>query len=230
MSDVRNHHRQIRSFVRREGRLTPAQERALEALLPRYGMPAPDKDVDLKAIYGRPPKLTVEIGFGNGDLLAELAAREPASDFLGIEVHRPGVGRLLNRVHEEGLDNVRVSVFDAVEVMGRQIPDASLERVLIYFPDPWPKKRHHKRRLIQPPFAALLTRKLQAGGRLHLATDWEDYAHHMIEVLDACKALSNTAGPGGFVPRPPERPLTKFEQRGQRKGHDVWDLMYTRAR
>ncbi|MEA5446123.1 tRNA (guanosine(46)-N7)-methyltransferase TrmB [Gammaproteobacteria bacterium AB-CW1] len=222
------HHRPIRSFVRREGRLTPAQARAMEELFPRYGLAFEPRPVDWAALFRRQAPVTMEIGFGNGELLATLAAQHPDRNFLGIEVHRPGVGRLLNQLEEEGLDNVRVSTHDAVEVLREQIAEASLDRLLIFFPDPWPKKRHHKRRLVQPGFAEMAARRLAPGGRLHLATDWEDYKNHILEVLDACPLLENTAGPGGTVPRPDDRPVTHFERRGQRKGHGVWDLVYTR--
>jgi tRNA (guanine-N7-)-methyltransferase len=226
--NTQRHLRPIRSFVRREGRLTPAQERAMTELYPRYGLPFEKSLVDFAALFGREAPVTLEIGFGNGELLATLATQHPERNFLGIEVHRPGVGRLLNQIEEEGLENVRVSTHDAVEVLREQIPEGSLDRLLIFFADPWPKKRHHKRRLIQPPFAELAASRLSPGGRLHLATDWEDYKDHMLEVLDACPQLSNTAGPGGTVPRPEDRPETHFERRGQRKGHGVWDLVYLR--
>ncbi len=223
------HQRRVRSFVRREGRLTPGQKRALEEMLPQYGLPAPPEVIDPIAVFGRRAPLTVEVGFGNGEVLAHLAATHPERDFIGIEVHRPGVGRLLRRVREEGLENVRVSTGDASEVLEQQFAPASIDRLLIFFPDPWPKKRHHKRRLIQPDFAALVAERLNPGGHVHLATDWEDYKDHMLEVLDACPGLRNAAGTGGTVPRPADRPVTHFEQRGQRKGHGVWDLVYERV-
>ncbi|MDQ2070611.1 tRNA (guanosine(46)-N7)-methyltransferase TrmB [Natronospira bacteriovora] len=229
MTDEKKFLRPIRSFVRREGRLTPAQERAMAELYPRYGLSFEKAPVDLAALFGREAPVTLEIGFGNGELLATLAAQHPERNFLGIEVHRPGVGRLLNRVEEEGLENVRVSTHDAVEVLREQIPENSLDRLLIFFADPWPKKRHHKRRLIQPAFAELAARRLADDGQLLLATDWEDYKNHMLEVLDACPMLENTAGPGGTVPRPDDRPVTHFERRGVRKGHGVWDLVYRKS-
>lgn len=223
------HQRRVRSFVLREGRLTPGQKRALEEMLPRYGLPDPPERIDPSAVFGRRAPLTVEVGFGNGDVLAHLAAAHPERDFVGIEVHRPGVGRLLRHVRDAGLENLRVSTRDAVEVLEQQLPAGSIDRLLIFFPDPWPKKRHHKRRLIQPGFAEMAASRLAPDGRLHLATDWEDYRDHMLDVLDACPALVNTAGPGGTVARPADRPVTHFEQRGQRKGHGVWDLVYEKA-
>lgn len=207
--------------------MTDAQRRAIAELWPRYGIEEGDAPIDVSALFGRRAPVTLEIGFGMGDALAALAARHRERDFLGIEVHRPGVGRLLARLAEAGLENVRVSVADAKEVLEQRLPDSSLDAVLIYFPDPWPKKRHHKRRLVQPEFAALLRRKLRMGGELHLATDWEDYAHHMLAVLDAAEGFENLAGPGGFSERG-ERPLTKFEARGERLGHGVWDLHFRR--
>ncbi|HXH02607.1 MAG TPA: tRNA (guanosine(46)-N7)-methyltransferase TrmB [Candidatus Competibacteraceae bacterium] len=228
MTETPQHHRQIRSFVRREGRLTPAQQRAMETLWARLGLAAGAELLDLDRIFGRAAPRILEIGFGNGECLASMAQAQPECDFLGIEVHRPGVGHLLLRLEQLGLSNVRVLCADAVEALGGRFPDASLDRIQIYFPDPWPKKRHHKRRLIQPQFVALLARKLKPGGRLHLATDWEHYAQHMLEVLNAAPEFVNTADDGGFVPRPDYRPLTKFERRGLGLGHGVWDLLFER--
>lgn len=223
-----DHPRRIRSFVRREGRLTPSQQRALDELLPRYGL-APDAPLDLEAVFGRNAPCTLEIGFGNGDSLAAMAAATPEQDFIGIEVHRPGVGHLLRLIAERELTNVRVICADAVEVLRTAIPDAGLARVLLFFPDPWPKKKHHKRRILQPDFVALVARKLAPGGIFHLATDWEDYARQMLEVMEASPDFGNQAGPGRFAERPADRPLTRFEQRGQRLGHGVWDLLYHRS-
>ena len=221
--------RPIRSFVRREGRITKAQERALTELWPRYGVDAGDAPLDLCALFGRKAPVHVEIGFGNGDVLAAMAARHPEYDYLGIEVHRPGIGALLRRLEAAGLGNARVMRADAEEVLARNIPDAALSAVNIFFPDPWPKKRHHKRRLIQPEFAELVRRKLQPGGMLHLATDWRDYAEQMLDVLSQTPGFENTAAAGAFAPRPEERPLTKFEQRGKRLGHEVYDLSFRRS-
>ncbi len=218
--------RRIRSFVRREGRLTPAQRRALEELLPRYGVPG-HGPLDPAALFGRRAPLTVEVGFGNGEVLAALAQAHPERDHLGIEVHRPGVGRLLNRVHGLGLSNVRVAVDDAMEVLPR-LPEGSIDLLLVFFPDPWHKKRHHKRRLVNAEFARLAASRLRPGGHLHLATDWEDYARQMLEVLGAEPALRNLSPTGDFVPRPDSRPVTRFEARGRRLGHEVFDLLYER--
>lgn len=220
--------RRIRSFVRREGRLTPGQARALEKWLPAYGIPEDGGVQDLAALFGRVAPVLLEVGFGNGDALLEMAAKHPEWNFIGIEVHRPGVGRLLMHAGEQGLSNIRVSSRDAVEVLEHQLPDASLERVMLYFPDPWHKKRHHKRRIVQPAFAQLVARKLQPGGEFHLATDWENYAEHMLDVMENAPDFENAAGKGAFSPRPADRPLTRFERRGQRLGHGVWDLVYRR--
>jgi tRNA (guanine-N7-)-methyltransferase len=219
------HRRRVRSFVRRPGRLTPGQQRALDKLLPRYGI-GPDC-ADLRTVFERQAPLVVEIGFGNGQALAWMAANEPDKNFVGIEVHEPGVGRLLRSVEEAGLDNVRVCMRDAVEVLREQGLPASLGEVRIYFPDPWPKKRHHKRRLIQPPFLELLATRLVPGGRLHLATDWAPYAEWMVEALSAVPAFTLEGNP--FVERPAWRPRTHFEQRGQRKGHEIFDIVCRRS-
>jgi tRNA (guanine-N7-)-methyltransferase len=221
-------HRPIRSFVRREGRITPAQRRALDELWPRYGVPAGEGPLDPAALYGRVAPLELEIGFGNGEALAALAAAHPERDYLGLEVHRPGVGALLARLAAAGLTNVRVAAEDAAAFVARRLPDGALAAAYLFFPDPWPKKRHHKRRLVQAPFAALLARKLAPGGVLRLATDWPDYAAHMLAVLAAEPALENLAADGGYAPRPEERPLTKFERRGLRLGHPVRDLAFRR--
>jgi len=218
--------RRIRSFVLRQGRMTFGQSRALKELLPRYTAPAGPLDFD--ALFGRRAHRTLEIGFGDGHNLAELARRHPEQDFLGIEVHKPGVGRLLLSLEAEDLQNVRVIDDDALQVLEERVPDASLDTLLIYFPDPWPKKRHHKRRLVQPESVDLFARKLKSGGRLHLATDWEDYARHALEVLEAAAGFVNNAADGGYVARPAERPQTKFEQRGLRLGHAVFDLVFAR--
>jgi len=218
--------RTVRSFVRRAGRITPGQQRALDTLWPRYGLEFEPQVADPAAWFGNTRPLTLEIGFGNGDSLLEIARTNPERNFLGIEVHRPGVGKLLMSLEQAGIGNVRIICHDAVEVLRQQIPDGSLDRVLVFFPDPWPKKRHHKRRLIQPEFVSLLARKLRRGGRLHMATDWENYAEQMLEVMQASPEFENARAGGGFSQRPPDRPLTKFEQRGQRLGHGTWDLVF----
>ncbi len=220
--------RRIRSFVRREGRITPAQELALRELWPLYGIENGDDPIDTTQVFGREAATIMEVGFGNGATLTELAASEPACNFLGVEVYRPGVGRLLRALRQHGLTNVRVFCDDAFEVLSRRIANRSLTKLLIFFPDPWQKKRHHKRRLIQPEFARLATEKLVEGGTLHVATDWEDYAEHILKVLEAERGLRNLAGDGRYVPRPKYRPLTKFERRSQVLGHPVRDLLFAR--
>lgn len=220
--------RAIRSFVLRQGRLTEAQDRAFELHWPRYGLEPLGTPRDFDAVFGRHADRVLEIGFGNGEALRFAAGNEAARDFIGIEVHRPGVGRLLNALADDGADNVRIYNHDAVEVLERDIADASLDEVRIWFPDPWPKKRHHKRRLVSPAFVRLLARKLRPGGLLHLATDWEAYAEHMWDVLDADHHFDNEAGARGWFARPAWRPETHFEARGVRLGHGVWDLLYRR--
>lgn len=219
--------RRIRSFVRREGRLTTGQQRALDQLWPLYGI-EPDQPLELAAIFGRQAPCTLEIGFGNGASLAAMAEAAPEQDFIGVEVHRPGVGHLLQEIESRQLHNLRVLCTDAVEVLERQIPDASLHRVLLFFPDPWHKKKHHKRRILQRHFIDLLARRLQPGGRFHMATDWQDYAEHMLAEMEQATAFRNTAGAGQYAEQPAYRPTTKFERRGRRLGHGVWDLVYER--
>jgi len=218
----------IRSYVLRAGRMTGSQQRGLEENWPRWGLAYADGVLDFDATFGRGGPRVLEVGFGMGTSLLEMAAAAPATNFIGVEVHPPGVGKLLRGMGEQGVENIRVYRHDAVDVLRDCIPDASLDAVHIYFPDPWHKKRHHKRRLIQPPFVALVTGKLKPGGVLHLATDWQNYAEQMMEVLSAAEGLSNANGTGQFAPRPAHRPLTKFEQRGARLGHGVWDLVFTR--
>ncbi|PNS07381.1 tRNA (guanosine(46)-N7)-methyltransferase TrmB [Solilutibacter silvestris] len=221
-------HRRIRSFVLRQGRFTPAQQKAFDDQWPRFGLDYSGQPRDFDAVFGRHAPRIVEIGFGNGEALRYSAALDPARDHIGIEVHAPGVGRLLNALAADDAKNVRLYHHDAVEVLENEIADASLDEIRIYFPDPWHKKRHGKRRLVNTEFAALLVRKLAADGRLHLATDWPDYAEQMWDVLDATPGLVNRAGPRGQPPRPAWRPQTHFETRGQRLGHPVFDLIYDR--
>lgn len=215
--------------MKRAGRLTPSQARALEELWPRFGIDPPAAPLELEAVFGRAAPRTLEIGFGNGDNLAELAARHPERDYLGVEVHDPGVGHLLLRIEREGLQNIRLARHDAVEVVNRWLPPASLDEVLVFFPDPWHKKRHHKRRLVQPGFLAQLARVMAPGARLHLATDWAPYAEQMLEVCEASPDFANTLPGGSYAPRPETRPLTKFERRGLKLGHEVFDLLYRRC-
>jgi tRNA (guanine-N7-)-methyltransferase len=217
----------IRSYVVRAGRMGPGQARALATLAPRYVVPCRRDAIDFAALFGRVAPVVVEIGFGMGAATAAIAAARPDLDFLGIEVHPPGVGALLQRIGEAGLGNVRIVQHDAVEVIESMIAPASLAAVHVFFPDPWPKKRHHKRRLIQPPFVRLLASRLAAGATLHCATDWEPYAEQMLAVLAAEPQLANAAG-SGYAERPATRPLTKFEQRGIERGHGVRDLVFTK--
>ena len=218
--------RPIRSYVLRQGRTTPAQRRALDALFPRYGIEFKSEFLDPVAVFGRKAPLVLEIGSGMGESTAEIAKAHPETDFIAIEVHGPGVGSLLNRIETEKLTNLRMVRHDAVEVLEHMIPDAALAGIHLFFPDPWPKKRHHKRRLVQPAFVALAARKLAAGGYLHAATDWPEYAAQMLAVFSAEPMLQNTVR--GFAPRPAMRPLTKFERRGLAIGHAVSDLVFRR--
>ena len=222
--------RPIRSFVLRQGRLTEAQERAFAELWPRYGVErSPGEALDLPALFGNDQPVYLEIGFGNGETLAEIAARHPEHNYLGVEVHGPGVGHLLLEIERRGLNNLRLVRQDAVDLLDSGLAPASLAGVYLLFPDPWPKKRHHKRRLLNPAFVTRLARVIRPAGLFHAATDWEPYAQQMLEVLTAAgDQFHNTAGPGQFAPRPADRPLTKFERRGQGLGHGVWDLIFTR--
>ncbi len=221
--------RPIRSFVRREGRLTPGQQKALDELWPAFGIDDTQEPINLETLFSRDAPVVLEIGFGNGASLAEMAQAQPEQNFIGIEVHRPGVGQLLNSIQTMELSNVRVACTDAVELLRNRIPDKSLDRVQIYFPDPWHKKRHHKRRIIQPSFVMMLTDKLKHGGHLHLATDWQDYAEQMLVDVSANQRFVNCGNSDGFIERPSYRPVTKFEQRGHRLGHGVWDLLFKRV-
>lgn len=223
------HPRTIRSFVTRAGRITEAQQRALEDSWPKYGLEFDGtRLLDLDALFGRSAPRVVEIGFGNGENLAALAAAHPERDYLGIEVHRAGVGRLMLAAETGQLTNVRIACHDAVEVLEHQLPRDSLDEMLILFPDPWHKKRHHKRRLVQPPFIELAVSRLKQGGVLRLATDWEPYAVQMLEVLSANPALENLSPANGYIEKTTERITTRFEKRGQRLGHGVWDLAFRR--
>jgi tRNA (guanine-N7-)-methyltransferase len=220
-------HRSIRSYVLRQGRLTAAQARALAEVGPRFVLPFAPQTLDLDLLFGRHAPRTLEIGFGNGETTAAMALAQPERDFLAVEVHSPGVGALLRRLDALQLGNVRIVQHDVTEVLREMIPPGALDAVHVFFPDPWPKKRHHKRRLVQPPFVALLASRLAPGGVVHLATDWEDYARQMLAALSAEPLLVNTAP--GFALRPETRPPTRFERRGERLGHGVWDLVFRRA-
>jgi tRNA (guanine-N7-)-methyltransferase len=230
MNETQVHHRPIRSFVLREGRLTPAQERAFGELWPSFGIDwHAGGHLDLPGLFGNAKPVLLEVGFGNGETLAELAERHPEHSYLGIEVHRPGVGHLLLEIEKRGLANLRVCRHDAVEILEQGLGAASLDGVYLLFPDPWPKKRHHKRRILTPELVRQLARVIRPGGFFHAATDWEPYAEQMLTLLtDADKLFENLAGPGSFYPRPAGRPLTKFERRGARLGHAVRDLIFRR--
>ena len=223
----KTYHRTVRSYVLRQGRITPAQERAIEQHWREFGIDYRPEQLDLDRAFGRPAPKILEIGAGTGENVVALAAAQRENDFLAVEVHRPGIGRLIRQAQSLQLTNIRVICHDAVDVLNRQIGDRTLEKILLFFPDPWPKKRHHKRRLIQPDTAALMSRKLRDHGCLYIATDWQDLAEHMLNTCDASPDLVNLAGKGCFSPRPEWRLLTKFEQRGRRLQHGVWDLAYS---
>lgn len=221
--------RPIRSFVLRQGRITPSQQRALRESWAHYGVEVVEaQPLCWSEIFGRQAARVLEIGFGMGDTLVTLAAHSPEIDFIGIEVHPPGVGACMAKAQAAGLTNLKIFATDALTVLA-QIPTASLDKVLLLFPDPWPKKRHHKRRIVQAAFAALIAEKLKPGGIFHLATDWQPYADHMLAVLEACPLLVNVLGKGQFAPEPRDRVTTKFEKRGLKLGHHIWDLLYAKA-
>lgn len=222
------HLRRIRSFVLREGRLTKGQQRSLELLWPRMGLTHQTSPYQWSAVFGRDAKVVLEIGFGMGKSLVEMAKAAPDTDFIGIEVHKPGVGACLGDAEAAGVNNLRVFEHDAVEILRDSVADQSLDCVQLFFPDPWHKKRHHKRRIVQPEFVQLMRQKLKIGGVFHMATDWENYAEHMLEVMMAAEGYRNLATDQTYVPRPEHRPLTKFENRGVNLGHGVWDLMFRR--
>lgn len=224
--DLRQRH--IRSFVLRQGHLSTAQRRAVDTLLPRYGIPYVARPLDLEHAFGRSAPKILEIGFGMGDSTATIAAVHPETDYLTLEVHTPGVGNLLKLIDAQSINNIRIIQHDAVEVLRDMIPDASLDGVHIFFPDPWHKARHHKRRLIQSPFIEKLVQKIKPGGYIHAATDWQEYAEQILDVFSKEPLLENTAA--DYAPRPDYRPLTKFEQRGIRLGHGVWDLVFRRKK
>jgi tRNA (guanine-N7-)-methyltransferase len=220
--------RHIRSYVLRQGRVSPAQQRAIETLLPRYGIHYMGQPLDLDQAFGRIAPRILEIGFGMGESTAAIAQAHPENDYLALEVHTPGVGNLLKLIDASDISNIRIIRHDAVEVLRDMIPDAALSGVHIFFPDPWHKARHNKRRLVQSPFIAQLTQKLKPGGYIHVATDWQDYAKQVLAVLGAEPLLENTAP--DYAPRPGYRPLTRFEQRGIRLGHGVWDIVFRRKK
>lgn len=216
----------IRSFVRREGRMTLSQKEALEQYWDRFGLSTTTGFLNLMSVFQRSGDVILEIGFGMGQSLIATALEHPEVDFIGVEVHRPGIGKLLQQIAEHGLTNLRVFQEDIVQVLAKSVPDSSLSGVQIYFPDPWPKARHHKRRLIQPRFVHILYQKLKIGGKLHLATDWQNYAEHMMRVMTEASGFNNLAGYGRFILNNNFRPKTKFEERGLKLGHQVWDLLF----
>jgi tRNA (guanine-N7-)-methyltransferase len=228
-SDHAHHLRRIRSFVLREGRMTPAQQRAFEAHWARFGIDYSGKPQDFDAHFGRRAPYVLEIGFGNGEALAWASEHDPARDYIGVEVHGPGVGRLMNALAARQASNVRLYKHDAVEVLENEIAPAALAEVRLWFPDPWHKKRHNKRRIVQADFVAMLATRVAPGGLLHLATDWEPYAQHMLEVMEAAPAWRNQQGAGRFADKPAWRIETHFERRGLKLGHSVWDLLYVRT-
>jgi len=229
MDGVPGRMRQVRSFVLRGGRLTDGQKRALDELWPVYGVDTGPGVLDLPALFGNRNPVIVEIGFGKGESTWQMAQEQSGQNFLGVEVHLPGVGHLLLRLDEHRLQNVRIACADAVVFLRECLADASLAGVRLYFPDPWPKKRHHKRRIVQPAFMSLVASRLRVGGVLRMATDWQHYATQMLEVASACPLLANESAAGEYVPRPDSRPVTRFERRGQRLGHGTWDLSFRRS-
>lgn len=222
--------RRIRSFVRRQGRLTNGQQLALDNYWPVMGVEYQTEQVDFNALFGRDAPVVLEIGFGMGASLVTMATQHPEQNFLGIEVHLPGVGACLASAQEAGISNLRVMCHDAVDVLMKMIPEGSLSMVQLFFPDPWHKARHNKRRIVQVPFVELVQSKLKIGGVFHMATDWEPYAQHMLEVMTSVAGYRNLSDKNDYVERPDSRPLTKFEARGQRLGHGVWDLMFERIK
>ena len=225
---VQGFHRAVRSYVLRAGRVTEGQKRALDQLWPVFGVEPGEGRLEFAKVFGNDLPVILEIGFGNGEATWQMAQSHPEENYLGVEVHKPGVGRLLLKIEEHGLENIRIACDDAVEVLRHQVGDGSLDGVRIYFPDPWPKKRHHKRRIVQAPFISLLAQKMRSGGILHLATDWEPYAEFMLEVMQASREFENLSPSGGYCPKPQWRPLTKYESRGERLGHTVSDLLFRR--
>jgi tRNA (guanine-N7-)-methyltransferase len=221
------HHSHIRSYVLRQGRVSNAQGRAVEILLPKFGIPYSAQLIDYIELFSRAAPMILEIGFGMGETTATFAATNPQNNYIAIEVHTPGVGNLLKEIDAQQLTNLRIIQHDAIEILRDMIPAASLAGVHIFFPDPWPKKRHHKRRLIQAPLVKTLCEKLLPGAYIHVATDWQEYAEHILATLSAEALLANSAD--GYAPRPAYRPLTKFEQRGLKLGHGVWDIIFTRS-
>lgn len=223
------HPRNIKSYVVRSGRMTPGQEKAYTELWSAYGIEANDQLIDFELLFGRQAPVILEIGFGMGDSLIEIAANHPENNYLGIEVHKPGVGRLLGNISERALTNLRVMQFDAIEVLKKQVRDESLSAVYLFFPDPWHKRRHNKRRIVKDDFIQLIRKKLLIRGQFHMATDWEEYAVQMLDTMTQSVGFKNCAPDGGYIPRPEYRPITKFERRGERLGHGVWDVLFEKT-
>ena len=220
--------RTIRSFVKREGRLTAGQQRALDVLWPEFGIDYSTDLIDVNQFFAHSAPVVLEIGFGNGDSLFQMAQNNPDKNYIGIEVHRPGVGHLLQLIETHNINNLKIICHDAIDVIENQIADNSLDRVQLFFPDPWHKKKHNKRRIVQQQFVNLLAKKIKIDGIFHLATDWQDYAEHMLDVLSNNSNFENLSEENNFVTRPDDRPITKFEKRGHRLGHGVWDLLFKR--
>ncbi|MGX5172673.1 tRNA (guanosine(46)-N7)-methyltransferase TrmB [Aliikangiella sp. IMCC44653] len=222
-------HRRIRSFVRREGRMTAGQALAYAEMMPDYGLEFTQTKLDFEVLFGNSNPVTLEIGFGMGTSLAIQAENNPNKNYFGIEVHRPGVGALLARMKEKQLTNIRVISYDAIDVLEHMVDESSLSCLQLFFPDPWHKKRHHKRRIVKSSFAKKVWQKMQSGGVLHMATDWENYAEHMLAVMQQESGWENLSDTGDYVPKPEDRPVTKFQARGERLGHGVWDLMFKKV-
>ncbi len=222
------HPRSIKSYVVRSGRMTPGQEKAYQDNWSQYGVAADGRILDFLPLFGRDAPVILEIGFGMGDSLLTMAMQHPENNYLGIEVHKPGVGRLLGNIKKQALTNLKVVKFDAIEVLTKQIADESLTAIYLFFPDPWHKTRHHKRRIVQDDFIQLVRQKLLPGGQFHMATDWGDYAQHMLEHMQRAEGFKNMSRDGTYIPRPDYRPVTKFERRGERLGHGVWDILFTK--
>lgn len=229
MNDLDQPQHRLRSFVRRQGRMTEGQNRAMETLWQDYGLELQQGPLDFAELFGNDGNVVLEIGFGDGVSLLQMAQAAPEKNFIGVEVHRPGVGKLINDAHHAGVSNIKVFCDDAIDVLQKCVQDNSLDGVQLFFPDPWHKKRHNKRRIVQPEFAQQIRAKLKIGGYFHMATDWEPYSEHMLEVMSAAEGYRNQAESNQFSPKPDYRPITKFERRGERLGHGVWDLVFVKT-
>jgi len=229
MNDLDQPQHRLRSFVRRQGRMTEGQNRAMETLWQDYGLELQQGPLDFAELFGNDGNVVLEIGFGDGVSLLQMAQAAPEKNFIGVEVHRPGVGKLINDAHHAGVSNIKVFCDDAIDVLQKCVQDNSLDGVQLFFPDPWHKKRHNKRRIVQPEFAQQIRAKLKIGGYFHMATDWEPYSEHMLGVMSAAEGYRNQAESNQFSPKPDYRPITKFERRGERLGHGVWDLVFVKT-